>query len=224
MTGIKGQFLAEMTTADGLGYVGFDYRGHGASSGRFEDGTISAWLTDLLAVIDEATTDPLILVGSSMGAWLAVLAARQRPDRISGLIAIAAAPDFTEDLIAQEMDQAAQSAMALDGVWYRPSEYDDGPYPITKSLLEDGRRHLVLQAPIDITAPVRLLHGVIDPDVPWRQSERLMTAIAGNDVRLTLIKDGDHRLSRPADLALLADAVRELVILAVSSGPASATK
>ncbi|MEO1200911.1 MAG: alpha/beta fold hydrolase, partial [Pseudomonadota bacterium] len=189
-----------------------DYRGHGASSGRFEDGTIGSWLSDLLAIIDQATSGPLILVGSSMGAWLAVLAARDRPDRIAGLIGVAAAPDLTEDLIAAKMDEAARSAIALDGIWYRPSAYEDGPYPITKTLLEEGRNHLVLRAPIAIDAPVRLLHGTADPDVPWRQSERLMMALASNDVRLTLIKDGDHRLSRPADLALLADTVKELAI------------
>lgn len=210
MSGIKGEFLAEMTAEEGLGYACFDYRGHGASSGRFEDGTIGAWLADLLAIIDDATSGPLILVGSSMGAWLAVLAARDRPDRIAGLIGVAAAPDLTEDLIAAKMDEAARSAIALDGIWYRPSTYEDGPYPITKTLLEEGRNHLVLRGPIAIDAPVRLLHGIADPDVPWRQSERLMMALASDDVRLTLIKDGDHRLSRPADLTLLADTVREL--------------
>lgn len=212
MSGIKGEFLAEMTAKEGLGYACFDYRGHGASSGRFEDGTIGAWLSDLLAIIDQATSGPLVLVGSSMGAWLAVLAARDRPDRIAGLIGVAAAPDLTEDLIAAKMDEAARSAIALDGIWYRPSAYEDGPYPITKKLLDEGRNHLVLRAPIAINAPVRLLHGMADPDVPWRQSERLMMALASDDVRLTLIKDGDHRLSRPADLALLADTVRELAI------------
>ena len=210
MSGIKGEFLAEMTAKEGLGYACFDYRGHGASSGRFEDGTIGAWLSDLLAIIDQATSGPLVLVGSSMGAWLAVLAARDRPDRIAGLIGVAAAPDLTEDLIAAKMDEAARSAIALDGIWYRPSAYEDGPYPITKKLLDEGRNHLVLRAPIAIDAPVRLLHGIADPDVPWRQSERLMMALTSDDVRLTLIKDGDHRLSRPADLALLADTVREL--------------
>jgi len=212
MSGIKGEFLAEMTATEGLGYACFDYRGHGASSGRFEDGTIGAWLSDLLAIIDRATSGPLILVGSSMGAWLAVLAARDRPDRIAGLIGVAAAPDLTEDLIAAKMDEAARSAIALDGIWYRPSAYEDGPYPITKKLLDEGRNHLVLRAPIAIDAPVRLLHGIADPDVPWRQSERLMMALTSDDVRLTLIKDGDHRLSRPVDLALLADTVRELAI------------
>ncbi len=212
MSGIKGEFLAEMTAKEGLGYACFDYRGHGASSGRFEDGTIGAWLSDLLAIIDQATSGPLVLVGSSMGAWLAVLAARDRPDRIAGLIGVAAAPDLTEDLIAAKMDEAARSAIALDGIWYRPSAYEDGPYPITKKLLDEGRNHLVLRAPIAIDAPVRLLHGIADPDVPWRQSERLMMALTSDDVRLTLIKDGDHRLSRPADLALLADTVRELAI------------
>lgn len=210
MSGIKGQFLAEMTVAEGLCYAALDYRGHGASSGRFEDGTVGAWLTDTLAVIDRATAGPLILVGSSMGAWLAVLAARERPERVAGLIGVAAAPDFTEDLIAADMDDAARSAMALDGIWYRPSAYDDGPYPITKTLLDEGRQHLVLRSPVAVNVPVRLLHGMADRDVPWQQSERLMMALTSQDVRLTLIKDGDHRLSRPADLALLANAVREL--------------
>ncbi|MEM7444486.1 MAG: alpha/beta fold hydrolase [Pseudomonadota bacterium] len=209
-TGIKGQFLAKMTAAEGLGFASLDYRGHGTSSGRIQDGTVGAWLLDLLNVIDRVTKGPLILVGSSMGGWLAVLAARDRPERVMGLIGVAAAPDFTEDLLAAKMDEAAQAAMALDGIWYRPSDYDDEPDPISKSLIDEGRKHMVLRSPVEIIAPVRLLHGVADPDVPWQQSERLMRALAGGDVRLTLIKDGDHRLSRPEDLALLADAVREL--------------
>jgi pimeloyl-ACP methyl ester carboxylesterase len=212
MAGDKALFLEAWCRDRGLGFVRFDPLGHGVSSGRFVDGTVGRWRDDALAVIDGLTEGPLVLVGSSMGAWLAVLAARARPDRVVGLVTVAAAPDFTEDLIRPALPPEAVAALEADGVWHRPSRYDDGPYPIARRLLDEARDHLVLRddpvrAPM---VPLRALHGLADPDVPWRQSLALVERWPADDARLTLIKDGDHRLSRPADLALLASAVEEL--------------
>jgi len=210
MGGTKAVFLEARGRARGLAVTRFDYRGHGASPGRFEDGTIGAWTEDALAVLDGATDGPQILVGSSMGAWIAVLVARARPGRVAGVVTVAAAPDFTEDLIRPALGPEAEAALARDGVWRRPSAYADSPDLVTARLLDEARTHLVLRAPIPLAAPLRALHGLADTDVPWRQSLRLVEAWAGADVRLTLIKDGGHRLSRPQDLALLDAAVAEL--------------
>jgi len=153
-------------------------------------------------VLAKLSTGPQILVGSSMGGWIALLLAQRHPERLAGLIGIAAAPDFTEDLMWAQFPQAVRDQITREGQWLRASEYG-AAYPITRALIEDGRRHLVLRAPLAIAAPVRLLHGQQDPDVPWRLSLRLAETIAGGDVEVTLIKEGDHRLSKPAELALL---------------------
>lgn len=205
MEGDKANHLARRAQGAGLGFLSLDYRGHGLSGGRFEDFTLTDWLEDALAVLDRQAKGPVVLVGSSMGACLAVLVAEARPARIAGLVTVAAAPDFTQDGIAAAMTPADRKALARDGVWYRPSRHGDGAYPITQALLDDGRRHLVLtqQRRLAWAGPARLLHGMADQDVPCRQSLRLATALAGTDVMLTLVKDGDHRLSRPADLDLL---------------------
>ncbi|MEQ8965765.1 MAG: alpha/beta fold hydrolase [Azospirillaceae bacterium] len=211
MGGTKAVFLEARGRERGLAVTRFDYRGHGASPGRFEDGTIGDWAADALSVLDTATEGPQILVGSSMGAWIAVLVARARPDRVAGLVTVAAAPDFTEDLIRPALSAEARAALDRDGVWRRPSAYADEPDVITSRLLDEARDHLVLgDGPLALVMPLRALHGLADPDVPWRQSLRLVEAWGGADARLTLIKDGDHRLSRPADLALLDAAVAEL--------------
>lgn len=212
MAGEKATFLERCCLDRGLAHVRFDPLGHGASSGRFEDGTIGRWADDALAVLDALTEGPQVLVGSSMGAWLAVLVARARPGRVAGIATVAAAPDFTEDLIRPALPPDARAALARDGVWHRPSRYGDGPYPIARRLLDEARGHLVLRDhPVRSPAvPLRALHGLADPDVPWRQSLRLVEAWPAADARLTLIRDGDHRLSRPQDLALLEAAVAEL--------------
>ena len=202
MTGTKAEALSAFCAETGRAFLRFDYSGHGASGGRFVDGTIGRWAADAACVLDALTEGPQVLVGSSMGGWIALLlAARLRPARVSGLIGIAAAPDFTRR-IEEGLAPEARAAIARDGVWHRPSAYGD-PYPITRALLEEGRDHLLLDAPIPLAIPVRLLHGQRDPDVPWTLSLTVAERIAGPDVQVTLVKDGDHRLSRPQDLLLL---------------------
>jgi len=210
MTGTKASYLDEWCRARGQAFLRFDYHGHGRSSGQLVDGTIGAWRDDALAVIHECTAGPLLLVGSSMGAWVMVLAALAIPERIHALMGIAAAPDFTEDLLWARLDDGQRAALRRDGVIRLPSAYGE-PLPFTWQLVEDGRRHLVLRSPLVLPVPVRLLHGTRDVDVPWDTSRRLAEAIQGRDVALTLVKDGDHRLSEPHQLALLGAIVASLL-------------
>ena len=210
MTGTKAVTLEEFCRARGQAFLRFDYRGHGASSGRFEDGTIGLWADDALAAFDQLTDGPQILVGSSMGGWIALLTALARRGRVAGLVGIAAAPDFTEDLLWDTFPPDQRAALLREGVLRLPSEYSDKPYSIALKLIEDGRRHLLLRETIDLACPVRLLHGMRDPDVPWQRSVKLAEQLAAPDVRVVLVKDGDHRLSREQDLALLCRSVEEL--------------
>ncbi|HXA24368.1 MAG TPA: alpha/beta hydrolase [Acetobacteraceae bacterium] len=202
MTGDKATALAAFCAERGQAMIRFDYSGHGASGGSFQDGTIGRWADDALAVIDRLSGGKLILVGSSMGGWIALLAARARPDRLAALIGIAAAPDFTEALMWEAMTFEERATIMRDGVLHVPSQYGE-PYPITRVLIEDGRTHLLLNAPIAIDCPVCLLHGQRDPDVPWEMALRIAERVTSDDVVVFLVKDGDHRLSRPQDLALL---------------------
>jgi pimeloyl-ACP methyl ester carboxylesterase len=210
MTGIKATRLAEWAAARGQAMLCFDYLGHGQSSGPFRDGTIGRWRDDVLAVLDALTQGPQILIGSSMGGWLMLLAALARPERIAGLVGIAAAPDFTEDLMWDGMDAATRSRLAGEGEVSVPSDYGEEPYVITRALIEDGRQHLVLRGPIAIDRPVRLLHGMADPDVPYQTSISLAEKLTSADVTVTLIKDGDHRLSREEDLQRVFAAIEVL--------------
>ncbi|MGH6893500.1 MAG: alpha/beta hydrolase [Dongiaceae bacterium] len=210
MTGTKASFLDQLCAERGLGYVRFDYSGHGRSSGRFEDGTIGRWAEEAIAIIDRSTEGRLILVGSSMGGWIMLLAALARPDRIAGLIGLAPAPDFTEALIWDRLDDSSRDLLMRTGRLESKSDYSEEPTIIARALIEEGRRHLLLAAPIGIRCPVRLLHGMADPDVPYRISLDLAGRIVGEDVRVSLIKNGDHRLSREGDLALLAATIKEL--------------
>lgn len=211
MTGTKAVTLEAFCRDRGQAFLRFDYRGHGASSDRFEDGTIGLWAEDALAAFDQLTEGPQILVGSSMGGWVALLTALARGERVAGLVGIAAAPDFTEDLLWSAFPPDQRAALTRDGVLRLPSEYSDKPYSITLRLIEDGRQHLLLRSPIDLACPVRLLHGMRDPDVPWQRSLRLAEQLATPDVRVELSKDGDHRLSREQDLALLCRIVEDLL-------------
>ena len=211
MTGAKALETEAFCRSDGRACLRLDYSGHGASGGRFEDGTISRWTEDALALIDRLTEGKLILIGSSMGGWIALLAALARPDRVAGLIGIAAAPDFTETLMWQAMTPAEQATIMQAGVLHVPSQYGE-PYPVTKALIEDGRTRRLLDRPIPLACPVRLLQGQRDPDVPWQTALRLAEQLDSEDVRITLIKDGDHRLSRPQDLRLLRGALAELLL------------
>lgn len=202
MTGSKALAAEGWCVDRGAACLRLDYSGHGASDGAFEDGTIGAWTRDALHVIDAVTEGPLVLVGSSMGGWIALLVALARPQRVSGLVGIAAAPDFTESLMWDAMMPPERARLLQDGVLHLPSQYGE-PTPVTLRLIEDGRTHLVMRGPIPIRCPVRLLHGQRDPDVPWETALHLAERLEGADVRITLIKDGDHRLSRPDDLAVL---------------------
>jgi len=208
MGGLKAEVLARWTRETGAGYLRFDYSGHGRSGGRFEDGTISAWLDEAAAVHAAAlgAAAPAVFVGSSMGAWIALLLARRLANEgialPKGMVLIAPAWDMTR-LMWQRLPPEARAAIQRDGVFYRPSPYGDPPYPITKRLIEDGENHVLGDGKVPLDVPIRILHGCQDPDVPWRHSLDLLDGVAGVDMRLTLIKDGEHRLSRPQDLALL---------------------
>jgi pimeloyl-ACP methyl ester carboxylesterase len=209
MTGTKACALERFCAGRGQAYVRFDYLGHGRSSGRFEDGTIGRWAEDAIAVIDEATEGPVVLVGSSMGGWVMLLAALARM-RVKGLVGVAPAPDFTRRMLETELTEAQRTALSRDGRVAVPSEYSDEPYVITRAMIEDGNARSVLDRPIDLDIPVRLLHGMRDDDVPWRVSLDLAAALTGDDVTVTLVKDGDHRLSEPPDIERLCAAVAEV--------------
>jgi len=202
MTGTKAEFLAGWCAERGRAFLRFDYSGHGVSGGEFEDGTISRWTADAEAALISLTSGPQVLVGSSMGGWIALLLALRHPERVAALIGIAAAPDFTEELMWAQMPAEVRAAIERDGLWRRPSHYG-APYPITRALIEDGRRQLLLGAAIDLRFPVRLLQGQADLDVPWQHALRLAERLVSADVQVTLVKGGDHRLSSPSDLALL---------------------
>jgi pimeloyl-ACP methyl ester carboxylesterase len=210
MTGTKASALQDYAIRRGRAFLRFDYLGHGESSGDFESGTIGRWAEDAVAVLDELSEGPQVLVGSSMGGWLMLLAALARPERVAGLVGIAAAPDFTEDLMWATFAPEVRETLERDGVYRQPSAYGEAPYAITRTLIEEGRRHLLLRAPIPLTCPVRLLHGMADPDVPWRLSPTLAERLESEDVEIHLVKKGDHRLSSPADLVLLEDVLDRL--------------
>ena len=215
MSGTKVTELETWAMANGHGFLAFDYSGHGLSDGAFEDGTISAWREDALAAIDAHSDGPLILVGSSMGGWMALLTALARTDRIAGLVLIAPAPDFTEKLMWPEFSAEAQAEIMQKGFTLRPSDYD-APYAITRALIEDGRTWQILDAPIQLDIPVRILQGMQDADVPWQHAERLIDTITSKDLVFTLIKDGDHRLSRDQDIARLKATCSEISVVAQS--------
>jgi pimeloyl-ACP methyl ester carboxylesterase len=202
MQGEKATALAAFCESRGQAMLRFDYSGHGISGGAFADGTISRWRDDALRVVDRLTKGPVVLVGSSMGGWIALLVALARPERVAGLVGIAAAPDFTQLLIWPGLSFAQRAALMERGRLDLPGRYGAAQV-ITRALIEDGRTHLVLGGPIPLSCPVRLLHGQRDVDVPWELALRTAEHMAGDDVELTLIKDGDHRLSRPRDLDVL---------------------
>jgi alpha-beta hydrolase superfamily lysophospholipase len=213
MASIKASALAEFAERRGFGCLRFDYSGHGQSGGRFEEGTISRWLAEAeMAVGLAGPGSPLGFVGSSMGGWIALLLAEKLAragNAPLGLALIAPAWDMTA-MMWERAPRDARDILLRDGVYYRPSAYGDEPYPITRTLMEDGRRHCFGERKIEIGAPVRILHGRLDEDVPWRRSLELMDKLSGGDVALTLVKDGEHRLSRPQDLDLLFSLIQGL--------------
>jgi pimeloyl-ACP methyl ester carboxylesterase len=211
MKGTKAVALDAFAAEHGRACVRFDYSGHGESEGRFVDGTIGRWLEESLAVFDKFCGGPQVAIGSSMGGWMALLVARELKRRgtpLKGLVLIAPAPDFTEELMWKGFPDEVKRQIEREGVWLRPSEYGE-PYPITRALIEDGRKHLILGGSIDVGCPVRILQGAQDPDVPWRHAFALTDRLPSDDVVLTMIQDGDHRLSRPQDIARILAAVSE---------------
>ncbi len=211
MTGIKASWFAERCRAEGRAFLRFDGFGHGESTGSVADGTVGRWKADALAALDELTDGPQVLVGSSMGVWIAALAAEARPGRVAGLVGIAGAPDFTREVIEPSLLPEARRALARDGVWLRPSAYGPEPYPIARRALEEASAHFVLARRLDFGFPVRLLHGTADGDVPFDLSLRLAGAIDGPDTAVTLVPGGDHRLSGDADLALIGRTLDQLL-------------
>ncbi len=197
--------------ARGQAFVRFDARGHGQSSGLFEEGGIGDWAADAVSVIDALTEGPQILVGSSMGGWLMLLAALERRTRIAGLLGLAAAPDFTEELIFDAFSLDQKQSLLQDGKVLIDNCYGEAPYPVTRRLIEDGRQHLLLHGPINLYCPVRLIHGQQDQDVPWRTALRLVQHLASDDVEVTLVKSSGHRLSEPADLERMTSVLEDLL-------------
>ena len=202
MSGSKALAVKDWAEEAGFGYMAFDYFGHGQSSGDFAKGTISRWREDCLTAVDELTDGPLVLIGSSMGGWMALLTALARTDRVKAMLLIAPAPDFTEKLLWKELSGAAQEEIAHNGFWMRPTDYGD-PYPITRDLISDGKKWSILDAPIDLSMPVTILQGKMDPDVPWTHALKVQEKLVSTDCDFHLIKDGEHRLSRPEDIERL---------------------
>jgi pimeloyl-ACP methyl ester carboxylesterase len=216
MGGTKAVALDQHAASQARACIRFDYSGHGESGDRFENGTISRWLAESIAVFDARAKGPQIVVGSSMGAWVALLLARalaktESDAHIAGLVLIAPATDFTEELMWKKFSPEVRAEIEAKGQWLRPSAYDEGGYPITRALIEDGRKHLLLGSPFAVNCPVRILQGVEDPDVPWQHAMRLVSCLALDDVTMTLVKDGDHRLSRPEDIERLLRLIDDLI-------------
>lgn len=213
MNGEKAAALSRWALANDRGCTRMDYSGHGLSGGNFEDGTITRWLEEALGVFENVTRGPQVVVGSSMGGWLALLLAQAlgRENRIAGMVLIAPAWDMTERLIGAHLTDKARSALETDGFFIRPSAYEDSGYMITQKLIEDGRRHLIADAELYLGCPVHILHGKRDDDVAWQHGHSLMTQLPQDDVSFTLIPDGDHRLSRAQDLELLMRAIEAIL-------------
>jgi len=210
MEGAKATMLDAFCRSRGQQYTRFDYQGHGASSGDFAAGTIGEWFEDMLAVFEDITEGPQVVVGSSMGGWMALLLTLLRRERIAGLVLLAPAADFTTELLWKAIPPEGRQQIQDEGVWMRPSIYDDGPYPVTRTLIEESRNHQVLGHPIPFDGPVRILLGMRDHVIPVEHVQRTADAITSDDIEITLIKRGDHRLSEPDDLAKIRAAVAEL--------------
>jgi pimeloyl-ACP methyl ester carboxylesterase len=221
MDGGKALYLEDHCRAQGRPFLRFDQFGHGQSSGAFTDGTLGRWAEDTAAVLDGLCEGPQVVVGSSMGGWVMLLAALARPQKVAGLLGIAPAPDFTEDLTWHELNEEQRAAVLRDGVVHIPSDYSDQPYSFSKALFDDGRQNLLLRGPIAYRGPVRILHGQQDEAVPWQRSLTLIDALESDDVACTFIKRGDHRLSEPEDLRRMASTLDALLAL-VEATPSEA--
>ena len=217
MGGTKAEALAGWAAARGRAFVRFDYFGHGRSSGAFIDGTIGRWRQDALEVLDRLTHGPAVLVGSSMGGWIACLLALARPERAGALVLIAPAADFTDKLVEPSLSPEARAQIEANGVWVRPSAHEPAGLPFSARLLDEGQQWSILPGPVPIAAPVRVLQGGRDDDVPWTHALELFQALESRDAVFSLIRDGDHRLSRPQDLTRILAAVEEAAGLADSN-------
>ena len=212
MEGSKALALEEWCRAQGRAYLRFDYTGHGQSSGTFEETCISDWSQDALYVLDNLTEGPQLIVGSSMGGWVSLIVARERPERIQALVGLAAAPDFTEDLMWQELTDAQRETLMNEGQVAVPNDYDPNePYIISKLLIEDGKNHLLLREPLNVQVPVRLIQGMKDADVPWETALKIQETLVTDDVEIQFVKNGDHRLSTDVDLTRLTRTVGALL-------------
>lgn len=223
MRGTKAEVLATHARVTGRSFVRFDYSGHGESSGAFVDGTISKWLDEAVAVFENHAPGKRVLIGSSMGGWIALLLVRRliadgQADRLGGLVLIAPAADMTHDLMWEKYGAEFQDEVMRLGKFERPSEYSDEPYVITKGLIEDGRKHLMLEDGLDLPCPVRILQGEDDPDVPWQHGLKTYHALRGDDVVFEMVKGGDHRMSSERDLTLLTHTVNALCQMADGAG------
>lgn len=206
MEGTKALYLEEQCKIRGQAYIRMDYRGHGCSGGVFEEACISEWAQDAQDILDALTNGPVILVGSSMGGWISLLLSLKNPEKIVGLIGLAAAPDFTK-WMEDAMSEVQKSALMKEGFFALPNDYDDVPYIISKKLIEDGRQNLLLDKKLNIKMPVRLIQGKQDADVPWQTAQRIKDAIQGSDVEIIYIEDADHRLSTPEQLKIIDEQV-----------------
>ena len=211
MEGTKALYLEDWAKAQGRAYLRFDYSGHGLSSGAFEDGTIGAWAEDAVEAIARVTEGPQVLVGSSLGGWISLLVARRMPERVAGLVTIAAAPDFTEDSMWSAFTDAQRAEYEATGRIVVPSDYSDDGYVVTKGLIESGRENLVLRSPMNLPFPVRFLQGTEDVDVPPTVALRLLDHATGEDLHLRLVKGADHRFSTPECLGLIVAGVEEVL-------------
>ena len=211
MSGTKASALEAHCRKVGRAYVRFDYGGHGESSGKFEEGTIGEWAEDALAILDEVARGPQVLVGSSMGAWMMLLCALARPERVKGLVGVASGPDFTDGFKKHRLTEEMERELDERGyVMHAPNIWGE-PYPFTKKLLDEGDKHLLLRGEIEVTCPVRLIHGMLDETISWEVSLKLTEVLKSDDVRFMLVKDGGHRLSRDADIELIIRTAEELV-------------
>ncbi len=224
MQGSKAQVLAELAESEQRPGLRFDYSGHGQSTGKFRDGTVSKWLEESAAIFKEKTSGSQIIVGSSMGGWIALLLyrhfqkqAHQIAQRIKGIILIAPAADMTQKLMWDKYNANIRKEILEKGFFAEPSQYGDEPYIITRDLIEDGKQHCLLDAGMEVSCPVRILQGEDDPDVPWRHGLEVYRALRGKDITFSLIKSGDHRLSTPRDLEILRQTCRQLFALAGGS-------
>lgn len=215
MLSTKAETIAAAAKADGRAFLRYDYSGHGESGGVFEDGTIGRWAAESLEMIRALTSGPQVLVGSSMGGWIALLVARAlaelgESERLAGMVLIAPAVDFTEELMWAQFPDAIKQEIETTGQWLRPTQYSPEPYPVTKGLIEDGRKQLLFGQPIRSYCPVHILQGLDDPDVPWGHAMKLVDHLAGDPVAVTLVKGGDHRLSTEEDIARMLAAIKAI--------------